>query len=310
MPTSRPAKSAVELASNTFFNVKHEAIPQAQAPAMLGVPADTLVTELPGTSAAPQALRYTTGKIGSYNVSEDRVLDRPFSGIVDLGNLKTSRSEPEKTLSRVTQTVDNIFSLGAYPVIVGGDHSLTYGSVRAAIEHFSALRLLHIDAHYDATSPAEHNCRINHGTYIRNLIAEDILPGSNIMQAGMRNYQWRASGCRFVYNNNVWTMPMREINTGGFSPLFEELNRLSGAPLYVSLDIDSIDPAFAPGTGEHMPGGFYSREILTMVRDLFSGGHRVIGCDLVEVNPLRDPDGRTCSLAAELLAIMVDGLSK
>lgn len=297
-------------AAMTFFNVRHGVAPANNAIAMLGVPADTLVTELPGTSAGPEALRHASNDVGSYNVSDDRILDRSRSEIMDLGNIRINRAEPEKTLSLLYQVVSNIFSLGSFPVIIGGDHSLTYGSVKSAAENFPDLRLVHIDAHYDATASSEHSCRINHGTYIRNLITENILAGPNILQAGMRDYQWRASGYRFVSRHEVWTMPMKDIHNAGITPLFDELQNLKDRPLYISLDIDSVDPAFAPGTGEHMPGGFYSREILAIIRELFSGKYRVVGCDLVEFNPMRDPAGCTGALAAELLAIMVDGLTR
>ena len=277
---------------------------------MLGVPSDSLITESPGASEGPDAIRQASQHTGSYSVSDQKLSDRRNSRLADIGNVQTNRADPEETLSFTYHTVCSILEIGAAPVVVGGDHSLTYGCVKAAAEHYPDVCLLHIDAHYDATDPSEYGCRINHGTYVRNLIQDNIIGGSQIIQIGMRDYQWSASAYNFISSNAVWTLPIREFENEGAKPFFNKLNELKNIPLYISLDIDSVEPAFAPGAGEDMPGGFYSREILAIIKRIFAGQHKIIGCDLVEVNPLRDSRGITCSLAAELLGLMVDGLTK
>ncbi len=309
-PTNPPIPGLTKPEGESFFNLHTDTRPRPGAPALLGVPCDTLITELPGAAEGPAALREASKGVGHYKVSENRNLDQERKKAVDLGNIKPHRLDPEQSLTRVCQTVGRILDAKAFPLLIGGDHSLTYGSVKAMAKRFPEVRLLHIDAHYDTTDPAEHGCRINHGTYIRNLIEEKIVPGYQVLQIGMRDFQWSASGREFAARQEVWMLPMRDFQNSGSRPLFEKIKAAEGSPVYISLDIDSVDPAFAPGAGEHMPGGFYSREIISVMEELFAGDFPVIGGDLVEVNPVRDLDGRTCSLAAELLAIMMDGLIK
>ncbi len=292
-----------------FFNAPRREVCEHGQVALLGVPSDALVTARAGTSGGPDALRLASDAVGMYNVCRDRTFRRGAeAGVVDLGNLRTNRFTPETTLSRVYQAARGIFQKGARPLLVGGDHALTYSSVRAAAELYPEMYLLHIDAHFDATDPAQRECSINHGTYIRNLIENDILRGNQILQLGMRGYQWCATGPQFVHEHDVWRMEMQAFEKQGIDPFLRQLHRTDKAPLYVSLDIDSVDPAFAPGTGEHMPGGFSSREIIRIVNEVFSGSFNIIGADLVELNPDCDPEGTTCSLAGVLLAEMVDGM--
>lgn len=299
-----------ETGRNTFFNLNSGNNLKPGQPAFLGVPADTLITELPGASGAPAALRRASASVGRFKVSNNHIASELLSGAADLGDLRVCRDNPEKTLTALYQVTREILNFGALPLTVGGDHSLTYSCVRAAAERFPNLQLIHIDAHYDATNPAEHRCRINHGTYIRNLVDDDIIPGNRIFQIGMRDRQWSESGYKYILDNKVWILPMKGFSISGAASLLSELRKHQELPIYVSVDIDSVDPAFAPGAGEHMPGGFYSREIISLLEDIFSGEFSVIGGDLVEVNPILDPDGRTCSLAAELLAIMAEGMIK
>ena len=294
--------------ATTFFNAPGADAALPGRVALLGVPFDALATERPGSAEAPAALRRASHEIGRYRVSRQAVIDWP-ARCVDLGDVPVNRFEPTSSFAPVRDAVADALARGAAPLLVGGDHSLTYPAVTAAAERYADLRLVQIDAHHDATDPAHWRCRYNHGTFVRNLIEDGRLTGPNVWQVGIRDFQWHEGGGHFLREHGTHIFPMHEIDSHGFNPLLDELRVTPHQPTYVTFDIDSLDPAFAPGTGEHMCGGFSSREAMRLVRELFDGSLHIIAADLVEVVPTLDPTSRTAALASQLLALMVDGLT-
>ena len=296
----------------TFFNMPAGSLADGPLPArvaMIGVPFDALSTERGGSAAAPGALRAASRGVGRYRVSMQAVMD--WRGCcVDLGDVPVNRFDPFSSFGPVKRAVAACLAADARPVLVGGDHSLTYPAVTAATQVYDDLRLVQIDAHHDATDPARWRCRYNHGTFVRNLIDDGRLTGPRVHQVGIRDFQWHEGGAMYLRDRGAHIHPMHVIDGEGFEPLLAELRADPGQPTYVSFDIDSLDPAFAPGTGEHMCGGFSSREAMHLLRELFDGRIRIVAADLVEVVPSLDPTGRTVALASQLLALMVDGLAR
>ncbi|MEX0654844.1 MAG: arginase family protein [Phycisphaeraceae bacterium] len=292
----------------TFFNAPAVDAPLPGKVAFVGVPFDALSTERGGSADAPAALRRASHHVGRYRVSTGDVIDWGEC-CVDLGDVAVNRFDVTSSFEPVRQAVAACLAGGATPLLVGGDHSLTYPAVTAAAHAHADLRLVQIDAHHDATDPRHWRCRYNHGTFVRNLIADGRLTGPGVVQIGIRDFQWHESGALFLREHDVRIHPMHAIDRHGFDPLLAELRAAPRQPTYVTFDIDSLDPAFAPGTGEHMCGGFSSREALRLVRELFDGSLNIVAADLVEVVPTLDPTGRTAALASQLLALMADGLA-
>ena len=300
----------------TFFNAPAtnatpatNVAPTPGALPIVGVPFDALSTERGGSAEAPETLRRASQHVGRYRVSTGCVIDWA-QRCVDLGDLPVNRFDPVSGFEPVRQVVERCLADDGPILLVGGDHSLTYPAVTAAVSHHRPLRLVQIDAHHDATDPARWHCRYNHGTFIRNLIDDGCIAGRDVFQIGIRDFQWHESGAAFVAEHGVNVLPMHEIDRVGFAGILEQLRATPEQPTYVTFDIDSVDPAHAPGTGEHMPGGFSAREALALVRELFDGRLNIVAADLVEVVPSLDATGRTAALASQLLALMADGLAR
>ena len=297
-----------EQPETTFFGMPVGCAQDSTSPlVMMGVPCDGLVTENPGAAAAPLSLRSCTQKVGAYSVSDARSTSRRDAGI-DAGDVVINRFDGEGNFQTILACVRHVVQRGAVPLLVGGDHSLTYPAVTAVAGQHGKLRLVQIDAHHDATHPAEWGCRYNHGTFVRNLIEDQVLPGSRIHQVGVRDFQFSGSGAAFVSEHGVHVVPMNQFDREGPTGLIEALRSERSGQIYLTLDIDSVDPAYAPGTGENMVGGLTCRQILHLVKAIVTSGVPIAGADLVEVVPSRDPSGRTCALASHLLALIVDAI--
>ncbi len=298
----------MSLTDTTFFNAPAVEVPLPGKVAFIGVPFDALSTERRGSADAPAALRRASHAVGRHRVSTNAVIDWS-ARCIDLGDVAVNRFDATSSFEPVRQAVAACLAGGATPLLVGGDHSLTYPAVTAAARHHDELRLVQIDAHHDATDPARWRCRYNHGTFVRNLIDDGRLTGPGVYQVGIRDFQWHESGGQFLREHGAQIHFMHALDRHGFDPLLAELRAAPQQPTYVTFDIDSLDPAFAPGTGEHMCGGFSAREALRLVRELFDGSLHIVAADLVEVVPTLDPTGRTAALASQLLALMADGLT-
>lgn len=294
----------------TFFALPHTRSLRPGQVGIVGVPVDALVTERHGAAEAPDVLRRRSARTGGYSVRDGAMRKRRSAG-VDLGNLPVDASTPpDELFDAVRRTVSAICSAGALPLMVGGDHSVTYPAVTALAEKHGPLRIIQIDAHVDATDPAEWDCRWNHGTWMRNLIEDGAVEGPDVLQVGVRDFQYSESGPSFAAGHGVVTVTPEQYAAEGPEAILNGLHHAGERTVYVTLDIDAVDPAFAPGTGEPMPGGLTSREVLGLVRAIFGSGLSVAGADLVEVVPAWDCAEMTAALATNLLAEMTDGLAE
>jgi agmatinase len=200
----------------------------------------------------------------------------------------------------VRRLVREIASTGAVPMVVGGDHSLEYPNVAAVADVYGKERVgvIHFDAHYDAGETFLGHL-ISHGQPIRRLIEEGHVLGKNYIQVGLRGYWPGEAGFQWMREQGFRYHTMAEIERDGFPAVMDrvlaEAND-NAEYLYVSLDIDVLDPAYAPGTGTPEPGGLTPRELFPLVRRLCAENN-LVGFDLVEVNPLVDP-GYTTGLNA------------
>jgi agmatinase len=263
--------------------------------ALLGIPMDLAVTNRAGSRFGPRALR-TIERIGPYNdalacapVHEMRVADIgdvPFRSRFDLA---TSHDDIETHIGKIVEA-------GVIPLSVGGDHSITHPILKVLGRH-GPVGLIHIDAHCDTGGVYEGE-RFHHGGPFRNAVLDGVLDPTRTIQIGIRGsaeYIWE-----FSHLSGMTVVPARELSSLGLPALIEKARAVVGdKPTYLSFDIDSLDPAFAPGTGTPEVGGLSNREALDILRGL--KGINLIGGDVVEVAPAYDTTTNTAHNAAQML---------
>ena len=261
--------------------------PRSVIPTLLGLPYDAGSSFMRGPASAPKFIRRALGSGASNTWSENlRDITGP-GGLVDGGDLALTDADPRAAIEAgVRALVDR----GGSPLLLGGDHSVTYPAMRAVRAFHPTLTILHIDAHSDlyhefGGNPNSHAC-----PFAR--VMEEGL-ADRLVQVGIRtlNVQQRAQATRY----GVEMIAMREW-AGGQRPV------VSG-PVYLSLDLDALDPAFAPGVSHREPGGLSVREVLTLIQSM---GGTLIGADVVELNPLRDESGATAEVAAKFVKEITD----
>ncbi|MCK4206913.1 agmatinase [Brucella pituitosa] len=263
--------------------------------ALYGVPMDLAVTNRNGSRFGPRALR-AIERTGPYNdalgcapVHEMEVADIgdvPFRSRFDLAQ---SHEDIEKFVSRIV-------AAGAIPLGVGGDHSISHPILRA-LGRDRPVGMIHIDAHCDTGGPYEGE-RFHHGGPFRNAVLDGVLDPTRTIQIGIRGsaeYIWefsRLSGMTVIHAKDISGM--------GLEGIIAKAREVVGdGPTYFSFDIDSLDPAFAPGTGTPEVGGLTTREALTLIRGM--RGVNLIGGDVVEVAPAYDSTTNTAQNAAQML---------
>jgi agmatinase len=215
-------------------------------------------------------------------------------------------------LANIKARVSEVASRGIIPITLGGDHSITWPAATAVAEAkgFGNVGMVHFDAHADTADILDGNLA-SHGTPMRRLIESGAIPGKNFVQVGLRGYwppreifDWmREQGMRWHTMDEIWQR--------GFQTVMKDAvaEALSAADsLYISIDVDSLDPAFAPGTGTPEPGGLLSSDLLRMVRTLCLE-HNVVGIDIVEVAPAYDVSDLTVNVAHRLAFECMAGLA-
>ena len=263
--------------------------------ALFGVPLDLGVTNRPGARFGPRAIR-TMERIGPYNHVLDVV---PFDVLRcgDIGDVPFgSRYDLEACLADIEAFVAGIVATGAKPLAAGGDHSVTYPILKS-VGADRPVGLIHIDAHCD-TEGAMEGTKFHHGAPFRNAVLDGALDPERAVQIGIRGsaeFVWE-----FSYESGMTVIHAEDVTRRGVDDVIAEaLTVVGGGPVYVSLDVDGIDPAFAPGTGTPEVGGLTPREVQTILRGLATTD--VVGGDVVEVAPQYDPSTNTAQVAAQMM---------
>lgn len=278
--------------------------------AILGAPTDELVTNRPGARFGPQAIRNADYLWGTSRPNIDVGLD-PFEilTVVDHGDVEVVPGYPERTHRAIREAVGAIAGAGAVPIVLGGDHSIAHPDVGAVAAHLQPepVGLIHFDAHAD---DAYEEPRLSHGTPLRLLVEEGSLRGEHVVQAGLRGYWPPPSDFEWARSQGFRWFLMDDIQGRGVEPVVEEVLRgLEGLPhVFLSVDIDVCDPAFAPGTGTPEPGGLQARELLRAVRRIASSAP-LAGVEVVEVSPPFDPAGITALLAHRVVLEVLSGMA-
>ncbi len=285
----------------TFMRLPHTRDFAGLDVALLGIPFDGGVSYRPGARFAPREIRQHSSLIRPYHP----VLDvSPFEilQVADVGDVDVNPLNIEDTHARVDRVVSAILEAGVVPICIGGDHSLSLATLRAVARRHGPVGVVHIDAHQDMWNEYFGN-RYFHGTPFRRAVEEGLLDTRRVVQVGIRGPVYGPSDFDFARQHGVRTIRAEDVAQEGLGWVKAQLLAVRGGPVYLSFDIDGLDPAFAPGTGTPEVGGLTSREVLDLVRALV--GLPLVGADLVEVSPPYDVANITSLLAANLLFEMV-----
>ena len=238
--------------------------------------------------------------------------------IVDYGNAPNDMMSTERTIHAVRSFVRQVAEVEiepgkhVIPIIVGGDHSLMYPDVAALTDVYGKgnVGVIHFDAHYDAGKFGMGHL-INHGMPVYRLIEEGLLPGKNFIQVALRGYYPDEKAFEWMRENGFRYHPMAEVEARGWGPVMEDvIKEANDGPdfLFVSFDIDTLDPAFVPGTGTPEPGGLLPREVFPIVRRLCAETN-VVGFELAELSPHMDPTYVSALYANRIVRECLTGLA-
>jgi agmatinase len=281
----------------TFMRLPHIAQPEELDIALLGIPFDGGTTYRPGPRFGPRHIRAQSVLIRPWNP----VLNvNPFAKyrIADYGDLSVNPLSIEDTFRRVEEQMKPLHGAGTRCVSVGGDHSLSLPLLRAINRRHGPVAVIQFDAHNDLWDEY-FGSRYSHGTPFRRAIEENLILKGAFLQVGLRGQVYSEHDFDFAKKHQVKMITAEEFHARGVAFFRRQLKAFRGKPVYITLDIDSVDPAYAPGTGTPQVGGFTSIQILELVRAL--RGLNIVGCDLVEVSPPYDSSEITSLLAANLL---------
>jgi agmatinase len=241
----------------------------------------------------------------------------PFEefSVVDAGDIPVGPGYLENALDVLATTVARIAATGAVPIVLGGDHSITYGNGTglAEVHGDGSFGLVHFDAHAD-TGMTNHGQLHGHGTPMRRLIESGAVPGHRFVQIGLRGYWPDPETVAWMREQRMKTFLMSEIVDRGLRPVVDDaVAACSGSDsvgIFLSVDIDVVDPGMAPGTGTPEPGGLTSRELLDTVRRI-AREVPIIGADIVEVSPPYDGPGQvTAFLANRVVLEILNGMAE
>ena len=278
--------------------------------ALVGVPYDGAVTNRPGARHGPREVRNASSMMRAIHPTT-RVNPYELCRVGDGGDVPFTRLfEPEAAHEDIERFISGFKSDGVLTLAVGGDHSVTLPVLRALVSD-GPVGLIHIDAHTD-TWDEFMGSRYSHGAPFRRAVEEGLVDPGRTIQIGIRGAQDSTEGWDYSAATGMRVVSMDEVTRMGVEAVGREALRIVGTgPTYLSFDIDSIDPAFAPGTGTPEIGGLTSVEALTLLRTL--RGVQLMGADVVEVAPPFDPTGGTSLIAAtvlyELLCLITEAMS-
>ena len=286
----------------TFMRLPGNTSPADLDVAVVGVPFDLGTSNRPGARFGPRDIRSESVLLRPYNMATRAA---PFDSlrIDDTGDVATNAFNLADSVARIEAHYDALLAHDLIPVSIGGDHTIALPILRAVAKKHGPVGMVHVDAHTDINDTMFGE-KITHGTPFRRAVEENLLDGNRVVQIGMRgtgyaadDFDWsREQGFRVVQIEECWHRTLE--------PLMEEVRtKVGNGPVYLSFDIDGLDPSFAPGTGTPEVAGLTVPQALEIIRGC--RGLDLVGCDLVEVAPIYDTSGATSLTAANLLYEML-----
>jgi guanidinobutyrase len=268
----------------------------------IGVPLDIGTSNRSGTRLGPRQIRAESPLIRPYNMAT-RAMPFDCLQVADLGDVAINAFSLEKSVAIIEEAYTRVVANGCRPLTLGGDHTIVLPITRALAKKHGPLGIIHVDAHADINDTLFGE-KITHGTPFRRMVEEGLVEGRRVAQIGLRgtgyspeDFDWsREQGFRVVQAEECWHRSL--------TPLMKEIReQLGDGPVYISFDIDGLDPAYAPGTGTPEIGGLTTIQGMEILRGC--RGLDIVGADLVEVSPPYDTSGNTALVAANLLFEML-----
>ena len=273
----------------------------------VGIPMDIGTSNRPGTRLGPRQIRDESRMLRPFNMATGAA---PFDRmqVADIGDVTINTFNLKKSVYNITDYFENVLRHDVITLTLGGDHTLTWPILRAMRNRYGPVALVHVDAHADINDEMFGE-KVAHGCPFRRAWEDGCLINDKVFQIGLRgtgyspdDFNWaRDKGWRVIQAEDCWHKSL--------SPLMEEIRaKIGDAPVYLTYDIDSLDPAYAPGTGTVEVGGLTSVQGLEIIRGM--AGLNIVGGDLVEVSPPYDPSGNTALTGANFLYEMLCALPK
>lgn len=264
--------------------------------AVMGAPFDGGATFRSGARFGPASIREASLLLRPYNEPIDV---SPFETVqvCDAGDAPANPVEIGQAHAAIADRAEKLAAGGASVVGLGGDHSITLPLLRVAARAHGPLSLIQFDAHTD-TWDSYFGSSVTHGTVFRRAFEEELIDPSSSIQIGLRGSLYESSDYDQNRELGFATVLARELDALGLEDVLQRIRERVTRPTYVTIDVDALDPAFAPGTGTPEPGGLNSRELLALVRGLNDLATPIVAGDVVEVCPAYDPTGVTSLVAA------------
>ena len=264
--------------------------------AVVGAPTDDLVSDRPGTRFGPRAIRAASCPPGPHLEAHVDWAER--LQVVDFGDAPVVPADPAGTHASIERLVREIVEAGAMPIVLGGDHSISAPDVRAVAAAHGPVALVHFDTHTD-TGTEVFGVELSHGTPMYRLVRDGCVDSARYVQIGLRGYWPGKAEFEWQREQGITSFFMHDVREQGIAALVDRtLETVGEGPVFLTVDVDVLDPAFAPGTGTPEPGGMTPGELLPAVRRI-AEGLELVGVDVVEVIP-------TAPGSADITALVAD----
>jgi len=256
---------------------------------LIGIPFDENSSYMQGSALAPSKIRLMDSEGSANRFCENGVEIVESKNYKDLGDIVFTSNNPEWVYNMIKKTIQNELTATDKIICFGGDHSISFPVIEAYTKKYHNLNVLHLDAHADLYDNYENN-PFSHASPFARLMEKEIL--NSLTQVGVRTLNTHQKEQAKKYNVNV--IEMKDFN-------LDFINTLK-KPLYISLDLDVLDPAFAPGISHHEPGGLTIRKLISIIQSI---NVPIVGADIVELNPIRDINNMTAMVAYKLFKELV-----
>jgi guanidinobutyrase len=286
----------------TMMRLPAAASAQGLDAAFIGVPLDTGTSNRSGARFGPRQIRAESALLRPYNMATGAA---PFDAlqVADLGDVPINTYSIAKSMEIIAAFYERVLETGCRPLTLGGDHTIALPILRALARRHGPLALVHVDAHADVNDEMFGE-PVAHGTPLRRAVEEGLLACDRVWQIGLRGTGYAADDFDWPRQQGFTIVPAHEVWYRSLAPLMAQVReRIGTTPLYITFDIDGLDPSFAGGTGTPEIGGLSVALGLVIIRG--GRGLNVVGGDLVVVSPPYDPTGNTALLGANLLYEML-----
>ena len=293
----------------TFLRTKRHDVDPAIDIGFIGVPFDLGVNYRSGARQGPAAVREASRVIRKVHPTSN-IKPYELCNVADIGDAPINPMSKDKSIDMIQACFEQIRAASIVPIAVGGDHTIPLPILRALVDEDEPIGILHVDAHADVLDTLCDD-KINHATFMRRAMEEGILDPSRVIQIGMRGSRFSEDDVKYSYDVGYNVVTMDEYEEMGRAAVIQKINDVLGdGKIYISIDIDGLEPAYMPGTGVPEIGGILPRDMQVILRSL--RGKEVIGADICEIAPMFDPTGITCitvaNLMFEIMCIVADSI--